>query len=882
MAIWRVSSVNALQQAVAGASSGDTIKIQAGTYHVTSSAGINVNKSLTFEGEGGRADFHADVGVSKGIFTIQNYVSSTTFDRIGFFDAANGDKNGAGIRQQGGDLTVKNSYFGNNQDGILGNANAGFEGTVHISNSQFIGNGYQNGLAHGIYIRADTLIVENSTFRDTDSGHHIKSISAHTIIRDNVLDDGTGDASHAIDVTAGGSLMVEDNRIVKGVAAENDTAIFYDDSRGAAVGDVVIQNNTMINHHPGGEFFVNGTPTTATVSGNAITGMLAGDVLGGKVLQIANILNGQAIPSNVPGVPGNAAPDAAAATASGSEDVVLHGRLAATDANGDQLTFSLNANGGPTHGNVAIASDGSYAYTPDAGFSGADAFTYRVADGKGGLDTAVVNLTVAAVADVPVLTVGNSHLGGGRAGLTQTGGKAADVLMGSAGNDTLIGNAGKDVLHGDSGAVASGRVAALAIAVASGDPDGSESLRIVIEGLPAGAVLSAGAALGNGAWSLGPANLAGLTLTLPNDLAQPLDLTVTATATDGGVTSAPVSANLTVSPGAAGTGDDVLIGGTGNDVMFGGNGNDTFKVTGSGDGFDLFHGGDGVDTILGSSGNDAIGFDKLFGPANSVEAIDGGAGFDVLRGSDAADKLDFSATALTSVERIDGGAGKDSIVGSAGNDVIVGGTGNDILSGGGGDDTFLIAGAGQGADTFDGGAGHDAIFGAIGDDVIGLLGAFGPDNSVEAIVGGGGFDVIVGTDGAENYDFSATTLTGIAQIQGGRGNDVIIGSAGDDVIVGGRGNDRLTGGDGADTFVFDAANGQNTVTDFGIGDSLSFEGFSQTDLVVQQVGADTHISVLGDGLKVTLSQTNAADLGYSTSSGAEPGVVIRLDETPTS
>lgn len=58
---------------------------------------------------------------------------------------------------------------------------------------------------------------------------------------------------------------------------------------------------------------------------------------------------------------------------------------------------------------------------------------------------------------------------------------------------------------------------------------------------------------------------------------------------------------------------------------------------------------------------------------------------------------------------------------------------------------------------------------------------------------------------------------------GGRGNDTIFGNdlnnvlkggKGQDILAGGSGNDRMTGGGGADGFVFAAADGRDTVTDF--------------------------------------------------------------------
>jgi VCBS repeat-containing protein len=50
-----------------------------------------------------------------------------------------------------------------------------------------------------------------------------------------------------------------------------------------------------------------------------------------------------------------------------------------SDPDGDSLTALLDV--APAHGAVMLNADGSFTYTPDAGFSGMDSFTYLVSDG---------------------------------------------------------------------------------------------------------------------------------------------------------------------------------------------------------------------------------------------------------------------------------------------------------------------------------------------------------------------------------------------------------------------------------------------------------------------------------------------------------------------
>ena len=76
------------------------------------------------------------------------------------------------------------------------------------------------------------------------------------------------------------------------------------------------------------------------------------------------------------------------------------------------------------------------------------------------------------------------------------------------------------------------------------------------------------------------------------------------------------------------------------------------------------------------------------------------------------------------------------------------------------------------------------------------------------------------------------------------------------------GDDTLTGGRGADTFVFAVGAGTDTITDFGAGDRIRFEGMDGgfAALVIEQDGADAVIRY-GDGDTIRLSGVAAEALG---------------------
>jgi len=73
-----------------------------------------------------------------------------------------------------------------------------------------------------------------------------------------------------------------------------------------------------------------------------------------------------------------------------------------TDVDNDQLIILGVAQG--QNGSVTINTNNMLIYKPNKNFCGIDSFNYTVSDGKGGTDTAKVDLTIIAVNDQPVIT----------------------------------------------------------------------------------------------------------------------------------------------------------------------------------------------------------------------------------------------------------------------------------------------------------------------------------------------------------------------------------------------------------------------------------------------------------------------------------------------
>ncbi|WP_042509890.1 Ig-like domain-containing protein, partial [Mycolicibacterium neoaurum] len=79
----------------------------------------------------------------------------------------------------------------------------------------------------------------------------------------------------------------------------------------------------------------------------------------------------------------------------------------ANDTDDDTTPLAAQLVTGPSHGQLTLAADGSFTYTPDDNFSGTDFFTYSAADGAVTGNSATVSIVVTVPGGVsPVTTVG--------------------------------------------------------------------------------------------------------------------------------------------------------------------------------------------------------------------------------------------------------------------------------------------------------------------------------------------------------------------------------------------------------------------------------------------------------------------------------------------
>ncbi|MCF8131981.1 MAG: hypothetical protein K9J72_02510 [Synechococcus sp. Tobar2m-G35] len=330
----------------------------------------------------------------------------------------------------------------------------------------------------------------------------------------------------------------------------------------------------------------------------------------------------------------------------------------------------------------------------------------------------------------------------------------------------------------------------------------------------------------------------------------------------------------------AGAGADQLDGSWGDDLLDGGEGGDTYLVSGnlaggwqSFQGYDTYadSGTSGTDRIVVSGTGDVdVGLNGFLNAGIEEINATGASGTVTLWGTWASEILDFSTTTLTGTNlRINGFYGEDWIIGSAEANSINGGGGEDLLDGGQGGDTYLVTGSEAGGWEFFGGYDSYADSGSTGIDRIVAVGpgdvdiglnGFGPEAGIEQIVASGtsGRVRLLGTWGADLLDFSTTTLVGTnLAIDGGYGQDSVIGSTGADSISGGGGDDWLNGGAGGDTYLVSGSEAGGWEF-FGGFDTYADSGTSGIDRIVAVGPGDVDIGLNGFGPEAGIEQIVAS------------------------
>ncbi len=279
--------------AAAAAQDGDVIEISPGTYRDYATWRAN---NLTIRGVGGtRAHLDATgltISNGKGIMVIQGM--NTTVENIEFTGASVPDANGAGIRQEGPGLTVRNCLFRDNEDGILAGDNATSD--IVIESSEFDHNGAGDGQSHNMYINhVRSFTLRGCYSHDADTGHLVKSRAFMTSLLYNRILGRAGTDSYEIDLPNGGLVYVIGNVIQQGANTGNSNVVMFA-AEGASnpMQALYFVGNTVVNDRSAGTFiFLHGTPMARIVD-NIFAG--AGAVVSGAPAMEMSNLN-----SNTPG-----------------------------------------------------------------------------------------------------------------------------------------------------------------------------------------------------------------------------------------------------------------------------------------------------------------------------------------------------------------------------------------------------------------------------------------------------------------------------------------------------------------------------------------------------------------------------------------------------
>ena len=237
------------------AKNGQTILIEAAEYH--GDIAYWPQDNLTIRGVNGRAHLVAD-GASfggKGTWVISG--SDSIVENIEFSGAKVPDQNGAGIRFEGKNITIRNCYFHNNENGILSGANK--DSQILIENSEFANNGFGDGQSHNIYIgRTQRMTAKFNSFHHAKVGHNLKSRARENYIAYNrFIDELDGTASYEINLPDGGLAFLIGNIIQQGPKTENETIVSYGEE-GLQKGphEFYFANNTVINDGPSDSKFI--------------------------------------------------------------------------------------------------------------------------------------------------------------------------------------------------------------------------------------------------------------------------------------------------------------------------------------------------------------------------------------------------------------------------------------------------------------------------------------------------------------------------------------------------------------------------------------------------------------------------------------------------
>ena len=258
--------------AIAGAADGDTILIDAAGEYAGDVCAWSKN-GLTLRGVNGRPHIDANGASAQGkaIWVISG--ADTTVENVELSGCHVPDMNGAGIRQQGTNLTVRHAWFHDNENGILTGEDAA--STITIEFSEFAHNGAGDGYSHNLYIgHVAHLVFRGNWSHDAVVGHLLKSRAARNDILYNRLTGEAGSESYEINLPNGGLTYVIGNLVQQPPTTQNGAMLDYLSEGAGSNTDfrLFVVNNTFVNDRGSGTFLQVGVGTPALARNNIFSG----------------------------------------------------------------------------------------------------------------------------------------------------------------------------------------------------------------------------------------------------------------------------------------------------------------------------------------------------------------------------------------------------------------------------------------------------------------------------------------------------------------------------------------------------------------------------------------------------------------------------------
>jgi len=236
----------ALADAVARAADGDTIELLAGDY----AGGLLIDsRRLTLRAIG-RAIVRGDGKLSplKALWIVRG--GEVLIDGVEFRGMRAQDGGGAGVRQEGGRLTLVKAQFFDNEHGVLAVNDAKAELVIDAcafgQAPKVVG-----GLYHLLNVgRIARLVITGSRFQQGFEGHLIRSRAREALVSYNLIHDGVrGGASYEVEFANGGLATLLGNVIGQGVDNQNPVLVAYGTEGNAwDRNELRVVHNTFINY----------------------------------------------------------------------------------------------------------------------------------------------------------------------------------------------------------------------------------------------------------------------------------------------------------------------------------------------------------------------------------------------------------------------------------------------------------------------------------------------------------------------------------------------------------------------------------------------------------------------------------------------------------